>query len=196
MLDQEHQVFQVGPAERDAGHAPADEYPPEQAVTSVQRMENTLRRIRELEPFLDSVLALPAGVYPPTEWGRFPHKYGIQLKDNYISEFIVYPLKYQVPLRHWKPIPLSYDLMGKEASQVTFLDIVDAHDEFMARIRNDTGIPNIPDNYFLIADLPAGRHRSERTCPSGGNPIQYAFMSGQRALRTGFFHAHSARAES
>jgi len=125
-------------------------------------MENTLRGIQELKPFLDSVLALPAGVYPPTEWGRFPQEHGIQLKDNYISEFIVYPLKYQVPLRHWKPIPFSYNLMGREASQVTFLDIVDLHQEFMVWIRDETGIPNIPDNYFLVADL-LGRDPGEVT---------------------------------
>jgi len=118
-----------------------------------ESMENTLRRIGELKPFLDSVLFLPAGVYPPTEWGQSPEKFGIKLADDYISELIIYPIKYEVPLRHWRPFPFSYRLMGKEADNVTFADIVAVQEEFAERMKNDIGIARIPDYYFLVAHL-------------------------------------------
>ena len=40
-------------------------------------MQTTLAHLRELRPLLDSAVVLPAGVYPPTEWGVHPERYGI-----------------------------------------------------------------------------------------------------------------------
>lgn len=116
-------------------------------------METTLSGIAELKPWLDSVLVLPAGVQPQTDWYRNPASYGIKLAENYIREGVIYPLKYMVPVRDWKPFPFSYGLMGKEADQVTFEDIVSVYEEFLDRVRNGLKLPGMPDFYFLIADM-------------------------------------------
>ena len=97
----------------------------------------TLARIRELKPHLDSVLAVPAGIYPPTDWGRHPERYGIQLSANYLREAIIYPIKFEVPIERWRPFPFTYPLFGKTAERVTFADI---------------GILRVPDYYLLLAD--------------------------------------------
>ncbi len=116
-------------------------------------MENTLRRMAELKPWLDSVLVLPAGIQPGTDWARNTKKYGIRLAENYVRDGVIYPVKYLVPMRHWKPFPFSYRLMGREAEDTTFEDIVKAHEEFTGRIRHEIGIPGIPDYYYLVADM-------------------------------------------
>jgi len=116
-------------------------------------MENTLRRIGELKPMLDSVLALPALVAPPTAWGRDPGAYGIRLAEDYVRESIIYPLRYEIPIRHWRPLPFTYRMMGKEADEVVFGDIASVHEEFVRRVKEDFDIPRIPDYYFLLAHL-------------------------------------------
>jgi radical SAM superfamily enzyme YgiQ (UPF0313 family) len=116
-------------------------------------MANTLRRIAELRPDLDALVVTPAGVYAPSDWGRHPERYGIRLAPNYVRECVVYPLKYLIPLRHWKPLPFSYRLMGKEAEEVTFQDIVSIQEEFVNVVRKDIKLPGLPDYYFLVADL-------------------------------------------
>jgi len=125
-----------------------------------ESMERTLRRILELRPILDSVLVLPAGVHPTTEWGRNPENYGIKLTENYIEESIIYPIKYEVPLEHWRPLPFTYRLMGHDADEVTFTDIARVNREFTSRIKDKFRMPRIPDINFLIAHLlnkdPAG----------------------------------------
>ncbi len=116
-------------------------------------MACTLSRIAELKPCLDSALVLPAGVYPPTPWGEHPEQHGILLDPDFLEKVIIYPVKYLVPLRHWPPFPLRFDLMGKPAAQVSFEDIIDAQDAFLNVVRKELGIPGIPDYYFLIAHL-------------------------------------------
>jgi len=123
-------------------------------------MQLTLDRITECRADLDALLVLPAGVYPPTPWGRAPEQHGIRLAPDYIRKSIVYPIKYLIPLRDWKPLPFSYDLMGKPAAEVTFADIVDAQEAFSATVRGELGIPAVPDHYVLLADL-AGRPPAE-----------------------------------
>ncbi len=121
--------------------------------TTRESMENTLAGIADLRPWLDSVLVLPAGVLPHTDWMRNMERYGIALSENYLDEGVIYPIKYLVPMRLWKPFPFSYRLMGREARDVTFEDIVAIQAEFVERVRKDIGIPGIPDYYYLIADL-------------------------------------------
>lgn len=118
-----------------------------------EAMETTLGRIAELKPWLDSVLVLPAGVQPQTDWARHPGKYGIELGENYLRDGVIYPIKYLVPMRHWKPFPFSYRLMGREARDVPFEQIVKNQSMFVDRVRNRIGIPGIPDYYYLMADL-------------------------------------------
>jgi radical SAM superfamily enzyme YgiQ (UPF0313 family) len=118
-----------------------------------ESMESTLKRIAELKPFLDSVLVLPAAVPPNTEWGRNPEQFGIKLADNYIEESIIYPVKYEVPIEHWRPFPFTYSLEGASAEETTFADIARLHSEFTSRIREEIGIPRVPDYYFLLSDL-------------------------------------------
>ena len=58
-----------------------------------------------------------------------------------------------VPIKYWKPLPFTYNLMGKDAYEVTFDDIVNVQEEFVNKIRNEFNIPGIPDYYFLISHL-------------------------------------------
>jgi len=116
-------------------------------------MRNTLDRILQLREFLDSAVVLPAGVQPHTEWARRADSFGIKLGDNYIDDGVIYPIKYLVPLKHWKPFPFSYPLMGRTADEVQFDDVVRIQEEFIRKIRQEFRIPGIPDYYFLIADL-------------------------------------------
>lgn len=116
-------------------------------------MQNTLARLKVLSPLLDSAVVLPAGVYPPTEWGMHPERYGIKLADDYIESSVTYPIRYLVPIRHWKPLPFTYDLMGRKAAAVTFQDIVDIQERFVKVVREEYGLPGIPDYYFLTADF-------------------------------------------
>ncbi|AKJ65324.1 B12-binding domain-containing radical SAM protein [Kiritimatiella glycovorans] len=125
-----------------------------------ESMERTLERIAEMRDVLDSVLSLPAGVYPTTAWGRDPDAFGIRLRENYIQELLTYPIKYEVPLRHWKPFPFSYAMMGRPAEEVEFGDIAAVQEEFARRVREDLGIPRVPDYYRLLADR-AGRPPEE-----------------------------------
>ncbi len=118
-----------------------------------ESMENTLQRIALLRPVLDSVLVLPAAVPPSTEWGKRPADFGIRFSKNYIEESIIYPVKYELPIEHWRPFPFTYDLEGVPAEKVTFADIARLNTEFTSRIRNEIGIPRIPDYYFLLADF-------------------------------------------
>lgn len=127
-----------------------------------ESMQVTLERIAGCRSDLDALLVLPAGIYPPTPWGRTPGQYGIRLSPDYIRESIIYPIKYLIPLRDWKPLPFSYDLMGKPAAEVTFADIVDAQETFCAEVRGRMGIPAVPDHYVLLAAL-AGREPVEFT---------------------------------
>ncbi len=122
--------------------------------------DSNLEGIRKLAPHLDSLLALPGGVYPPTDWGRNPDKYGILLSDDFLRQATIYPIKSIQPLKYWPQPPFSYELFGRPARSVTFADIVGAYDEFIAVVRNDLNIPAIPDYYFLIADLLGADHAS------------------------------------
>lgn len=116
-------------------------------------MNATLERIGEIRELLDSVLVLPAGVYPPTVWGRQPEKFGIKLWDNYVRESLVYPIKYLVPIQYWKPLPFTYGIMGKTADEVEWKDILEVQEPFVRKIREEFRIPPIPDYYFLLASL-------------------------------------------
>ena len=131
-------------------------------------MDTTLGRIRELKPYLDSVVVLPAGAYPATEWGKNPQDFDIRLADDYITEAVIYPIKYLVPIKYWKPLPFSYRLLDRDAEDVTFADIVKVQEEFVGTIRQDFGIPGVPDYYFLVAHLigrdPAQTSRDIVTC--------------------------------
>ncbi len=115
-------------------------------------LATTIARLGELRAHLDSVVVLPAGVYPPTEWGRHPERHGIRLAPDYLEAGIVYPMKYLVPLEHWKPLPFTYDLLGKPAAEVTFADIIQTQRAFTRVVREEYKLPGIPDYYFLMAD--------------------------------------------
>jgi radical SAM superfamily enzyme YgiQ (UPF0313 family) len=116
-------------------------------------MNTTLERIAEMKACLDSVLVLPAGIYPPTEWGKHPEKYGIKLFPDYVDRMVIYPIKYLIPLHLWPPMAFSYDIMGKPADEVSSQDIVRLNGRFVKTIREEIGIPGIPDYYWSIAKL-------------------------------------------
>jgi hypothetical protein len=116
-------------------------------------MNTTLERIAEMKECLDSVLVLPAGIYPPTEWGKHPEKYGIKLFPDYVDKMVTYPIKYLIPLHLWPSVAFSYGIMGKTADEVNFQDIVKFHGRFVKTIREEIGIPGIPDYYWSIAKL-------------------------------------------
>jgi radical SAM superfamily enzyme YgiQ (UPF0313 family) len=118
-----------------------------------QSMENTLARVGELSPYLSSLLALPAGVYPHTEWGRNPAEYGIQLDDDYVEKAVIYPIKYIQPFKYWAPFPFKYKIMDREIKNVNFKYIVEVYQDFMNKVATEFRTPTIPDHYFLLADL-------------------------------------------
>lgn len=113
----------------------------------------TLAGLARLRPHLDSALALPAGVYPATEWGRDPQSHGIRLHEDYLESGLLYPVKLLVPMSHWKPLPFSYDLMGKSAAETTFEDIMEVHTRFLSVVRGEYKLPAVPDYYVLLARL-------------------------------------------
>ena len=127
--------------------------------TRVQADSN-LEGIKALAPHLDSLLALPGGVYPPTDWGRNPEKYGIRLDDDFLRQATIYPIKSIQPLKYWPEPPFSYELFGKPAAEVTFADLVAAYDDFISIVRKKLCIPAIPDYYFLLASLLGADHAS------------------------------------
>ncbi len=118
-----------------------------------QSMENTLQRVKELKPYLSSLLVLPAGVYPHTEWGKYPAKYGIQLADDYVEKSVIYPLKYLLPFKYWPPFPFKYKIMDKEIENINFGYIAKVYQKFVDKVTNEFHMPAIPDYYFLLADF-------------------------------------------
>ena len=118
-----------------------------------ESMNITLERLSELRPWLDSLLVLPAAVYPPTEWGRHPERYGIRMDADYYEKFVAYPLKYLLPLKYWPPVPFRYSVLGKEVATLEFSVILDLYNEFMAQVKEKLALPPVPDYYFLLADL-------------------------------------------
>jgi radical SAM superfamily enzyme YgiQ (UPF0313 family) len=118
-----------------------------------QSKANTLIRLKEIAPYLDSVLIQPAGVYPCSEWGKNPQKHNIFLPADYIERAVNYPIKFIIPLRFWPPFPFSYGLMGKEAKKVTFQDIVWEFEDFSSQVWKELKISDVQDYALLIADM-------------------------------------------
>ncbi len=118
-----------------------------------QSMENTLDGINELKPYLSSLLVLPAGIYPNTEWSRNPEKFGIQLDDKFVEKFVIYPIKYLMPFQFWPPFPFKYEIMNKKVEDVNFEYILEVYKTFLDKLSKEFKIPSIPDYYFLLADL-------------------------------------------
>lgn len=118
-----------------------------------QTMAVTLERLREIRGSLDSLVAVPAGVYPHTEWGDHPERYGIVLEENYIEKFITYPIKYLLPLKYWPPVPFRYPVMDLDVETMDFSAVIGMCEEFLAVVRGELQIPPIADYYFLLADL-------------------------------------------
>ncbi len=116
-----------------------------------ESMANTLAKLREIRPYLDSVLIQPAGVYPMTEWRLKPEEYRIKMHPDYDQIFPVYPVKYILPIRYWKPFPFTYDLMGKPADQVTFEDIVETFERFCSIVSKELGLPIGVQDYDALA---------------------------------------------
>jgi len=115
--------------------------------------DRNLAGIRRLGDTLDSLIALPAGVYPPTEWGRHPARYRIELDDDFIAKAAIFPIKHIQPMHLWPDPPFRYEVFGKPASDVRFADIVAAWEELVGVVRGELGIPGMPDYYYLLADL-------------------------------------------
>ncbi len=124
-------------------------------------MENTLAKLKEISSYLGSVLIQPAGVYPETEWRDNPSQYGIKIFPDYDIAAPVYPVKYILPMRYWKPFPFTYDLFGKPAEQVKFQDIAVAFEEFCYRVKTEIGLPiGIQDYDFIAAKFLNKEHYS------------------------------------
>ncbi len=117
-----------------------------------EQLARNLAGIEDIRDDLDSLIALPAGVYPPTEWGRNPARYKIELDDDYIAKAAIFPIKHIQPMHLWPEPPFRYDVFGKPASEVRFRDIVAAFEDFLAVVRG-LGLPGMPDYYYLLADL-------------------------------------------
>ena len=116
-------------------------------------MQTTLCRLREIRGDLDSLLVLPAGIYPDTPWGDAPEDHGVFLEENFVEAFITYPLKYLQPIHLWPPVPFTYSIMGRPAKDVPFTDILKLYAEFTEVARQELGLPAVPDYYYLLADM-------------------------------------------
>ncbi|MGD2174409.1 MAG: radical SAM protein [Candidatus Brocadiaceae bacterium] len=115
--------------------------------------DTTLRRLGEVARFLDSVLIQPAGVYPSSDWGTRPEEFGIHLSPHYVEKLMNYPVKFIIPMRFWPPFPFAYPLMGKDAREVTFRDILEAYESFSSRVWDELGLCNVQDYTLLIARM-------------------------------------------
>jgi len=120
---------------------------------TAESRETTFDRLRELAPWLDSVLIQPAGVYPTSPWGRHAEEFGIHLEDDYIARLMDYPVKFIIPMRFWQPFPFSYPIMGKDAREVSFDDIRTAFESFSSRVWRELSISNVQDYALLVADM-------------------------------------------
>jgi len=157
------QVLSTVAAVHDAGIAAVGSFIyPAPGQTRAQ-LDRNLAGIERLRGHLDSLIALPAGIYPPTEWGRHPARYKIELDDDFIAKAAIFPIKHIQPMHLWPDPPFRYEVLGKPASEVRFVDIVRAFEEFLGIVRNDMGFPGMPDYYYLLADL-VGRP-AERAVP-------------------------------
>jgi hypothetical protein len=116
-------------------------------------METTLARLREIRPFLDAVVAAPAGVYPHTDWGDHPDRHGITLAPDYLQRAITYPVKYLLPFRLWPPLPYSYSAPAPTGGSADTVPFAEAYEHFMAYVRTELRLPGVPDYYYLLADL-------------------------------------------
>ena len=116
----------------------------------------TLERLRELAPVLDSVLIQPAGVYPSSDWGIHPERYGIELDEDYVQALMTYPVKLIIPMRFWPPFPFSYPMMGRDAEEITFDDIREAFESFSSEVWEDLDICNVQDYTLLVAQMLGG----------------------------------------
>jgi len=115
--------------------------------------DRNLAGIRRLQGVLDSLIALPAGVYPYSEWGRHPGRYRVELDAGYVEKAVVFPIKHIQPMHLWPDPPFRYDVFDKPAATVRFADIVAAFEELMDVVRGELGFPGMPDYYYLLADL-------------------------------------------
>jgi hypothetical protein len=114
---------------------------------------NTITRLREIAPSLDSLLVQPAGVYPSSRWAEDPASFGIHLPQDYIRRGLHYPVKLIVPMRFWPEFPFTYDLMGTPAVRVTFADILREFESFSREVWQHLGIGNIQDYTLLVAGM-------------------------------------------
>lgn len=117
--------------------------------------EQTLELLRELRPYLASALIQPSGIYPETVWHRRAAEFGISLDEDYVTKAVTYPINPLKPIRLWAPFPFSYGLMGKQADQVRFADIVQAFTDFTREVwnspqRGGLGIPNVQDYGIVL----------------------------------------------
>ncbi len=117
------------------------------------QLERNLEGIGRLRGILDSLIALPAGIYPPTEWGRHPARYKIELEEDFIAKAAIFPIKHMQPMHLWPDPPFRYEVLGKPAAEVRFSDIIAAFEDFLGVVREDMGFPGMPDYYYLLADL-------------------------------------------
>jgi hypothetical protein len=99
------------------------------------------------------VLIQPAGVYPSSDWGRNPERYGIHLDPDYIESLIDYRVKFIIPMRFWPPFRFSYPLMGRDAEKVTFDDIRVAYESFSGQVWQELDICNVQDYTLLVAQM-------------------------------------------
>jgi len=116
-------------------------------------MKQTLSRLEQLRPWLDSLLVAPAAVYLPTEWGRHPAQFGITLDPDYAEKFVTYPLKYLIPLKYWAPVPYRYGITWHGRETDDFAAILEMYDEFNEFARRKLQLPPLPDYYYLLAAL-------------------------------------------
>jgi len=151
----------------EAGLAPVASFMFPTPGETEQSRQETLELLRELRPYLASALIQPSGVYPETVWHRKAAEFGVSLDEDYVIRFVTYPIDPLKPIHLWPPFPFSYGLMGKEAPEVGFQDIVQTFTDFAKQVWNrpehgGLGIPNVQDYAIVLA------HHS------GRDPIEFS----------------------
>ncbi len=166
----------------EAGLAPVASFMFPTPGETAQSRQETLELLEELRPYLAAALIQPSGVYPETLWHRRAAEFGISLDEDYITKAVTYPINPLKPIRLWPAFPFSYGLMGKEAPEVGFQDIVRTFSDFARQVWNKPehgglGIPNVQDYGIALA-----RHLGHDPVEFSNRCLRYMVTRDLRAM--------------
>jgi radical SAM superfamily enzyme YgiQ (UPF0313 family) len=111
-------------------------------VTSDQVMSDNIALIKASKP--DSVMISPPGPFKNSSWYNEREKFGFEMSENIIPEFMEYEYVLYKPLNMWPD--LNIKLQGK-----TFKEILSESQKFRQIIERELKIPtDLADEHFLM----------------------------------------------